>query len=61
MNYRIKKGDVITMIIQEYDEIRIVIVDRVENSATGIHKLYTYAELETNSSMFESSLFLKKD
>ena len=57
----LKNGDVIAMIIQEYDEIRIVIVDRVENSATGIHKLYTYAELETSSSTFESTLFLEKD
>ncbi len=62
INYtELKRGDVIAMIMQEYDEIRIVIVDRVENSATGIHKLYTYAELETSSSMFESSLFLEKD
>lgn len=57
----LKNGDVIAMMIQEYDEIRIVIVDRVENSATGIHKLYTYAELETSSSIFEPSLFLEKD
>ena len=57
----LKNGDVIAMIIQEYDEIRIVIVDRVENSATGIHKLYTYAEFETSSSTFEPSLFLEKD
>ena len=62
MDYtELKKGEVIAMIMQEYDEIRIVIVDRVENSATGIHRLYTYAELETSSSMFESSLFLEKD
>lgn len=57
----LKNGDVIAMIIEEYDEIRIVIVDRVENSATDIHKLYTYAEMEKSSNIFESSLFLEKD
>lgn len=51
----LKNGDIVAM-INEYDETRIVIVDRVEQSYTGIYKLYTYAELD----MGYSDLFVEK-
>lgn len=56
----LKNGNIIAM-INEYDETRIIIVDRVETIATGIHKLYTYAELALNNAPFEDDLFLEKD
>ena len=52
----LKNGDIVAM-INEYDETRIVIVDKVEQSMTGIYKLYTYAELD----MEYSDLFVEKD
>lgn len=56
----LKNGNIIAM-INEYDETRIIIVDRVETPATGIHKLYTYAELALNTKPFEPDLFLETD
>lgn len=41
----LKNGDIIAM-TNEYVETRIIIVDRVEQSMTGVYKLYTYAELD---------------
>lgn len=46
MNYTdLKNGDIVAM-TDEYNETRIVIVNRIEQSITGIDKLYTYAELD---------------
>jgi hypothetical protein len=40
----------------EYVETRIIIVDRVEQSMTGVYKLYTYAELDIEC----NDIFLEK-
>lgn len=48
----LKNGDIVVM-TSEYNESRIIIVDRVEQSITGVYKLYTYAELDIeNDDMF---------
>lgn len=53
-NEDLKNGDIITL-IDEYDEIRIVIVNKVKESLTGKTMLYTLADLNT-----EDELFLEK-
>lgn len=54
----LKNGDIVVM-TDEYAESRIIIVDRVEYSITGVHKLYTYAELELEFDDLRD-LFLEK-
>ena len=51
----LKNGNIVVM-TDEYAESRIIIVDRVEYSITGVHKLYTYAELDIEY----DNLFLEK-
>jgi hypothetical protein len=51
----LKNGNIVVM-TNEYVENRIIIVDRVEQSITGVHKLYTYAELDVEY----DDLFLEK-
>ena len=51
----LKNGNIVVM-TNEYVESRIIIVDRVEQSVTGIYKLYTYAELDIEY----DDLFLEK-
>lgn len=51
----LKNGDIVVM-TNEYVESRIIIVDRVEQSVTGVYKLYTYAELDIEY----DDLFLEK-
>ena len=53
----LKNGNIVVMSNDLYNVSRIVIVDRVEQSNTGIYKLYTYAELD----MEYSDLFIEKD
>ena len=53
----LKNGNIVVMSDDLYNVSRIVIVDRVEQSYTGIYKLYTYAELD----MEYSDLFVEKD
>lgn len=56
MNYtELKNGNIVAM-TDEYNETRIVIVNIVEQSITGIDKLYTYAELDIE----HDDLFLEK-
>ena len=56
MNYTdLKNGNIVVM-TNEYVESRIIIVDRVEQSVTGVYKLYTYAELDIEY----DDLFLEK-
>jgi hypothetical protein len=57
INYEdLKNGDLITF-IDEYDEIRIVIVNKIEeNSIIGKHMLYTYADLDVKN----GDVFLEK-
>ena len=56
MNYTdLKNGNIVVM-TNEYAESRIIIVDRVEQSVTGVYKLYTYAELDIEY----DDLFLEK-
>lgn len=58
MDYtNLKNGDIVVMTNDEYMESRIIIVDKVEQSYTGIYKIYTYAELD----MEYDDLFLEKD
>ena len=52
----LKNGNIVVMSNDLYNISRIVIVDRVEQSNSGIYKLYTYAELD----MEYSDLFLEK-
>lgn len=52
----LKNGDIVVMSYNEYPESRIIIVDRVEQSITGVYKLYTYAELDIEC----NDLFLEK-
>ena len=52
----LKNGDIVVMTHDEYFESRIIIVDRVEQSYTGLYKLYTYAELDIEYDV----LFLEK-
>lgn len=54
----LKNGNIVVM-TDEYAESRIIIVDRVEQSMTGIDKLYTYAELK-NEFDDQCDLFLEK-
>lgn len=51
----LKNGDIVAM-TDKYNDTRIVIVDKVEQSMTGIDKLYTYAELDIEC----NDLFLEK-
>ena len=51
----LKNGNIVVM-TNEYVESRIIIVDRVEQSVTGVYKLYTYAELDIEY----DDLFLEK-
>lgn len=51
----LKNGDIVVM-TNEYVENRIIIVDRVEQSVTGVYKLYTYVELDIEY----DDLFLEK-
>lgn len=51
----LKNGNIVVM-TNEYVESRIIIVDRVEQSITGVYKLYTYAELDIEC----NDLFLEK-
>lgn len=51
----LKNGDIVAM-TDNYNETRIVIVDKVEQSMTGIDKLYTYAELDIEC----DDIFLEK-
>ena len=51
----LKNGDIVVM-TNEYVENRVIIVDRVEQSITGVYKLYTYAELDIEY----NDLFLEK-
>jgi hypothetical protein len=51
----LKNGDIVVM-TNEYAESRIIIVDRVEQSVTGVYKLYTYVELDIEY----DDLFLEK-
>lgn len=51
----LKNGNIVAM-TDGYNETRIVIVDKVEQSMTGIDKLYTYAELDIEC----NDLFLEK-
>ena len=53
----LKNGNIVVMSNDLYNVSRIIIVDRVEQSCTGMYKLYTYAELD----MEYSDLFLEKD
>ena len=53
----LKNGNIVVMSDDLCNVNRIVIVDRVEQSYTGIYKLYTYAELD----MEYSDLFVEKD
>lgn len=53
----LKNGDIVVMTHDEYFESRIIIVNKVEQSYTGIYKLYTYAELDIEY----SDLFIEKD
>lgn len=56
MEYKdLKNGDIVAM-TDNYNDTRIVIVDKVEQSMTGIDKLYTYAELDIEC----SDIFLEK-
>jgi hypothetical protein len=51
----LKNGNIVVM-TNEYNERRIIIVDRVEQSITGVYKLYTYAELDIEN----DDIFLEK-
>ena len=51
----LKNGDIVVMAYNEYPESRIIIVNKVEQSYTGLYKLYTYAELD----MEYSDLFVE--
>ena len=53
----LKNGDIVVMTYDDYFESRIIIVNKVEQSYTGIYKLYTYAELDIEY----SDLFIEKD
>lgn len=56
MEYKdLKNGDIVAM-TDNYNDTRIVIVDKVEQSMTGIDKLYTYAELDIEC----GDIFLEK-